>query len=55
MTKAVVVLTFLISLFSHMAYSKIGILADTYQTATLKCFISQGISNFVYLTAFPPQ
>ncbi len=55
MMKAFALLTVVICFFSHSAYSKIGVIADTLQTATLKCFISQGISNFVYLTAFPPQ
>ncbi len=55
MTKAIVVLTLLICFFSPMAYSKIGILADVLETATLKCFVSQGISTFVYTTIFPPQ
>ncbi len=57
MIKAFALLTLLICFCSHLAYSKIGIW--TYNNippaATLKCFVSQGMTNFVYSTGFPPR
>ncbi len=55
MIKAFVLLTLVICFFLHLAYCKIGLAADTLQTATLKCLISQDMTNFLYGTKFPPQ
>ncbi len=39
MMKAFALFTLAICFFSHSAYSKIGVIADTLQTATLKCLV----------------
>jgi hypothetical protein len=43
---------FLVNFFSHSAYCKIGVATDTLQTATLKCLVSQGMTNFLYGATF---
>ncbi len=56
MIKAFALLTLLICFLSHSAYSKIGVWAyNNAPTATFKCFASQGISNYLYNSYFPPQ
>ncbi len=57
MIKAFDLLTLVICFFTHSAYSKIGLdtTGDVLPTATLKCFVSQGMTNFLYFTEFPPQ
>ncbi len=56
MTKAFALLTIVICFLSHSALSKIGVYTaiDNPQTTTLKCFVSQGMTNFAYNTRFPP-
>ncbi len=50
MTKALAILIIVICFFSHSALSKIGVYTANVipPTATLKCFVSQGITNFGY-------
>ena len=56
MIKAFALLTIVICFFSHSAYCKIGVTTSNIPpTATLKCFVSQGMTNFLYLTEFPRQ
>ncbi len=57
MIKAFALITLVICFFTNSAYCKIGVDTgnDIPPTATLKCFVSQGMTNFLYLTEFPPQ
>jgi hypothetical protein len=57
MIKTFALLTLVICFFSYSTYSKLGVTAgdNIPPTATLKCFVSQGMINFLYLTGFPPQ
>ena len=57
MIKAFALLTLVICFFLHSANSKIGVYTanDNPQTNTLKCFVSQGMTNFGYIRYLPPR
>ncbi len=55
MIKAIALLLLIASCFISSTNSKIGVFRlEKATTATLKCMVSQGISNLMYLTLSPP-
>ncbi len=55
MIKTFPLLTLIICFFPHSAYCKIGVATNTLQTATLKCLVSQGMTNFLYEKRYTQQ